>query len=82
MVQTIGDYAFVLCTSLTEISLPEVTSIGTSAFVGCSNLESYTIGSELEAQGGLPDNLWSVYQAQPEKAGTYVKQADGTFIKE
>ena len=38
-VTSIGEYAFVYCNSLTEVTIPEgVTSIGEWAFEGCSNL--------------------------------------------
>ena len=43
-VKTIGYGAFLNCTSLTEVSLPETaTSIGTYAFKGCTNLEKIVI---------------------------------------
>ena len=39
--QTIGDYAFENCTSLTEITIPsEVTTIEGNAFGGCMNLQT------------------------------------------
>lgn len=37
-VKSIGDYAFVDCTSLTSVNFPSCTSIGASAFANCSNL--------------------------------------------
>ena len=40
-IQTIGDYAFGSCGGLTAIKIPKtVTYLGSSAFYGCSNLES------------------------------------------
>lgn len=43
---SIGDYAFLYCTSLTSITIPShVTSIGTYAFRVCSCLRSITIPS-------------------------------------
>ena len=43
-VTSIGEHAFVNCTGLTSITIPNsVTSIGTSAFNGCSDLSSITI---------------------------------------
>jgi hypothetical protein len=45
-VTNIADYAFCLCTSVTNITIPNsVTSIGYDAFAGCSNLTSVTIGN-------------------------------------
>ena len=42
-VTIIGNYAFFLCSSLTNITIPEgVTSIGDCAFCSCSNLTSIT----------------------------------------
>ena len=44
-VTSIGDWAFLGCTSLTSITIGNgVTSIGSSAFSGCSGLTSITIG--------------------------------------
>ena len=41
---TVGDYAFMGCSSLTSIEIPEsVTSIGAYAFYGCSSLASITL---------------------------------------
>ena len=43
-VTTIGDCAFIGCSSLTSITIPEsVTTIGDNAFKGCSGLTSITI---------------------------------------
>ena len=40
----IGDYAFIRCSSLTSITIPDsVTKIGDSAFTNCSSLTSITI---------------------------------------
>jgi hypothetical protein len=42
-VTTIGDSAFISCTSLTNVTIPNsVTTIGDSAFISCSNLASIT----------------------------------------
>ena len=46
--ETIEDYAFASCTSLTEIKLPStLTSIGQYAFSGCSNLTKINIPSNV-----------------------------------
>ena len=54
-VTSIGGLAFILCTSLTHITIPDsVTSIGDQAFAGCRALTSITI----------PDGVTSIgYQA-------------------
>ena len=39
-IDSIGDYAFTHCSSLTSIHLPKVTSIGSNAFRNCSSLTS------------------------------------------
>ena len=52
--QTIGDYAFENCTSLTEITIPsEVTTIEGNAFGGCMNLQTviFAEGSKLQTIG-------------------------------
>ncbi|MGN0812486.1 MAG: leucine-rich repeat protein [Candidatus Coproplasma sp.] len=42
--ESIGEYAFCYCSSLTSVNIPDsVTSIGSSAFSGCSSLTSITI---------------------------------------
>lgn len=41
---SLGNFAFINCTSLTEIALPEgIPTIGTYTFSGCSNLTAITI---------------------------------------
>lgn len=50
-VTSIGDYAFVDCTSLTEVNMPSVTEIGTSAFYGCKSLKSIDIPSTVTKIG-------------------------------
>ena len=51
-VTSIGNYAFLGCTSLTSIDIPDsVTSIGNSAFSGCSSLTSVTIPDSVTSIG-------------------------------
>lgn len=49
----VGDRAFLGCTSLTSITIPDsVTSIGSSAFAGCTSLESVTIPDSVTSIDG------------------------------
>ena len=49
---SIGEFAFVGCTSLTSITIPNsVTSIGDYAFDGCTGLTSVTIGNSVTSIG-------------------------------
>ena len=65
--ESIGDYAFYGCSSLTEITLPSsLKSIGDSAFFGCSNLNTVTIES---------DDIYKV------ATGMYSNQAGGLLAK-
>ncbi|MBQ7632187.1 MAG: leucine-rich repeat domain-containing protein [Paludibacteraceae bacterium] len=51
-VTSIGTYAFVDCSSLTSIEIPNsVTSIGEGAFSGCSNLTGITIPNSVTSIG-------------------------------
>ena len=50
--QSIGDSAFLGCSSLTSLTLPSsLQSIGDSAFYGCSSLTSLTLSSSLQSIG-------------------------------
>ena len=54
-VTSIGDQAFINCTSLTSITIPSsVTSIGARAFHSCSGLTSITIPSSVTSIGDGP----------------------------
>ncbi|MBR4029716.1 MAG: leucine-rich repeat domain-containing protein, partial [Alistipes sp.] len=51
-VTEIGEWAFWLCTSLTNFTIPDsVTSIGEGAFNGCYSLTSVTIGNSVTSIG-------------------------------
>ena len=65
-VETINEYAFYGCDSLTSVTIPNsVKSIGDRAFYECDNLTSVTIGEGVETVGeyafGWSDNITSVY---------------------
>ena len=48
----IGDYAFIVCTSLTSVTIPNsVTAIEQGAFFGCSGLTSISIPSSVTSIG-------------------------------
>ena len=51
-VTAIGDYAFVSCSGLTELAIPNsVTSIGNNAFDGCRGLTGVTLGNSVTSIG-------------------------------
>ena len=50
----IGNYAFLGCSSLSSIALPQnLTTIGYEAFTGCTSLKEVTIPSTVTSIGGL-----------------------------
>ena len=80
-VTSIGNLAFVYCTGLTSITIPNsVTSIGSDAFNGCKGLTSVTIGNSVTSIGdsafggctGLTEIDFSTHNAVPTLAGTGV----------
>ena len=46
-IDVIGDYAFYKCNTLTNVSFPKATSIGSGAFNGCSNLTTIYVGTNI-----------------------------------
>ena len=51
-ITSIGDYAFMGCTGMTEMTLPNsVTSIGDNAFEGCSGLTELTLPNSVTSIG-------------------------------
>ena len=51
-VTSIGDYVFLYCNGLTNVTIPDsVTSIGNYAFEGCRGLTSVTIGNGVTSIG-------------------------------
>ena len=51
-ITSIGEYAFVGCSGLTELTLPNsITSIGESAFDGCSGLTELTLPNSITSIG-------------------------------
>ncbi len=57
-VTSIGDYAFDICSNLTEITIPSmVTSIGKDAFYNCTNLQTVTFEGDSQLQS-IGDNAF------------------------
>ena len=56
-IKSIGDYAFVFCTDLTEITIPEsVETVGISAFNYCESLTSVSIPNSVTSLGDYAFN--------------------------
>ena len=88
-VTTIGNSAFISCTSLTSITIPDnVTTIGDFAFSDCSSLTSVTIPDSVTTIGwnafGYCSSLTSVYckATTPPAGGSsmFYKNASGRKI--
>ena len=59
-VESIENYAFQYCSSLTSVTIPaSVTSIGSSTFRGCSSLTSISVDSNNTAYKSIDGNLYS-----------------------
>ena len=66
-VTSIGDYAFLGCSSLTSVTIGEsVTHIGIGAFSGCSSLSSVTINSDaiVSEDYKYDDNISDIFGSQ------------------
>ena len=71
-VKVIGNWAFDLCRSLTNINIPNsVTTIGHSAFLGCNSLTSITIPSSEVTIIGNPFCVWHGILNNESKAFIY-----------
>jgi hypothetical protein len=71
----INTYSFAKMTGLRAMSIPAaVTSVENSAFSGCTNLTRVTFegGSTTITSTSFPNSLKTLYDAQTDKAGTYV----------
>ena len=88
-VNIIGEYAFVNCTSLTEITIPDsLLSIGDGAFARCTDLAKITVLSKTvtinERYSGsnaetLPKGA-IIYGYLGSTAQTYAEKYDRTFV--
>lgn len=50
---SVGDHSFENCTLMRSISSEFITSIGSSAFIGCKSLESFSTSSKLKSIGAF-----------------------------
>ena len=91
-VTKIGDYAFMVCSSMTNITIPNsVTSIGRYAFYGCTNLTNITIPDSVTTVGQnafedcyfTSDNFVNNSKCQYNRGETIVDtDTDGFCIKD
>lgn len=58
--ETIGNYAFQGCASMTSANIPKATSIGTRSFNNCTGIEEVTFGP-LETVASDSFNSWTFY---------------------
>ena len=58
-IDVIGDYAFYKCNTLTSVSFPKATSIGSGAFNGCSNLTTIYVGTNTSTVCTLSSDAFS-----------------------
>lgn len=84
-ITSIGDYALVYCSELTELTIPEgVTTIGDYAFAGCSGLTELTIPAGVTSIGEIAfcfcDQLISLTVSQQNQ--TYDSREDCDAIIE
>ena len=80
--ESIGDYAFYNCSSLTSVTLPDsVTSIGDYAFMGCHKLAEVYNKSSLDITTANSENGYVAYYAKnvyTEEGGSwFTDTADG-----
>jgi hypothetical protein len=81
-VTSIGDCAFLYCTSLTSVTIPDsVTSIGDNAFNNCSGLTSITIPSSVTSIGDNAfNNCTSFTTIIVDTANTTYSSSDGVLF--
>lgn len=93
-VEVLGEECFYGCSSLEEVTLPDVITIGQGAFWGCSSLKSITIPESvteigLGAFNGVNENCnivfrtksgWYLYYQNGEKADEFKEELFKNFI--
>ena len=66
-IDTIEGYAFYDCNSLTSVSFPKATSIGSNAFKNCNKLTTIYVGTEsktvctLKNTNAIPSSVTDIY---------------------
>ena len=82
-VTSIGNYAFIGCTSLTSITIPDsVTSIGDNAFSYCKSLTSITIPDSVTSIGHDAFNGCTVLESITVADGNSVYHSNGNCLIE